>query len=57
MAVYTRINERDLSFIEKNFNIGKVVSFAGIKKGIAVEIEEVEIVKENVTFKIPGKLN
>ena len=34
MAVYTRINKSDLSFIEKNFNIGKVVSFAGIKKGI-----------------------
>ena len=34
MAVYTRINESDLIFIEKNFNIGKVVSFAGIKKGI-----------------------
>ena len=28
-----------------------------IKKEFTVEIEEVEIVKENVTFKIPGKLN
>ena len=28
-----------------------------IKKKFTVEIEEVEIVKENVTFKIPGKLN
>ena len=28
-----------------------------IKKNFTVEIEEVEIVKENVTFKIPGKLN
>ncbi len=34
MAVYTRINESDLSLIEKNFNIGKIVSFSGIKKGI-----------------------
>ena len=34
MAVYTRINESNLSFIEKNFNIGKIVSFSGIKKGI-----------------------
>ena len=34
MAVYTRINQSDLSLIEKNFNIGKVVSFSGIKKGI-----------------------
>ena len=28
-----------------------------IKKKFTVEIEEVEIVKEDVTFKIPGKLN
>ena len=28
-----------------------------IKKEFTVEIEEVEIIKENVTFKIPGKLN
>jgi len=28
-----------------------------IKKEFTVEIEEVEIVKENITFKIPGKLN
>ncbi len=34
MAVYTRINQSDLGLIEKNFKIGKVVSFAGIKKGI-----------------------
>ncbi len=34
MAVYTKINQNDLSLIEKNFNIGKIVSFSGIKKGI-----------------------
>ena len=28
-----------------------------IKKEVSVEIEEVEIVKENVIFKTPGKLN
>tara|TARA_B100001123_G_scaffold300260_1_gene334999 strand:+ start:206 stop:1150 length:945 start_codon:yes stop_codon:yes gene_type:complete len=28
-----------------------------IKKEFTVEIEEIEIVKENITFKIPGKLN
>ena len=28
-----------------------------IKKNFTVEINEVEIVKENITFKIPGKLN
>ena len=34
MAVYTRINQKDLSLIEKDFKIGKIVSFSGIKKGI-----------------------
>ena len=34
MAVYTRINQNDLSLIEKDFKIGKIVSFSGIKKGI-----------------------
>jgi Putative homoserine kinase type II (protein kinase fold) len=34
MAVYTRINRSDLNLIEKNFKIGKIKSFSGIKKGI-----------------------
>ena len=34
MAVYTRINGKDLSQIEKSFNIGKILTFSGIKKGI-----------------------
>ena len=34
MAVYTTINQNDLSLIEKDFKIGKIVSFSGIKKGI-----------------------
>ena len=34
MAVYTRINGKDLSQIEKSFNIGKILNFSGIKKGI-----------------------
>ena len=34
MAVYTRINQSDLSLIEKNFKIGKIYSFSGIQKGI-----------------------
>ena len=28
-----------------------------LKKQFTVAIEEIEIVKENITFKIPGKLN
>ena len=34
MAVYTRINGKDLSQIEKSFNIGKILNYSGIKKGI-----------------------
>ena len=34
MAVYTKISKEDISIINNNFNIEKVVSFHGIKKGI-----------------------
>ena len=34
MAVYTRINVKDLNQIEKSFNIGKILNYSGIKKGI-----------------------
>ena len=34
MAVYTKINKKDISYINKKFNIEKITSFKGIKKGI-----------------------
>tara|TARA_B100001540_G_scaffold182127_1_gene160625 strand:- start:200 stop:1153 length:954 start_codon:yes stop_codon:yes gene_type:complete len=34
MAVYTKINLREIKYIEKNYNIGKITNFSGIKKGI-----------------------
>ena len=34
MAVYTKINKNDISFINKNFNIEKIIKFKGIKQGI-----------------------
>ena len=34
MAVYTKINSQNISFIEKNFNLGKINQYHGIKKGI-----------------------
>jgi homoserine kinase type II len=34
MAVYTKINEIDISIINNKFNIEKIVNFKGIKKGI-----------------------
>ena len=110
MAVYTKINKKDISYINKKFNDEKFLSFKGIKQGIentnyllksknkkfiltifekrvskneipffmklmdrlnaskidcpkplknrfTITIEEVEIIKEDVIFKIPKKLN
>jgi homoserine kinase type II len=34
MAVYTKINKGDISFINKKFDIEEIISFQGIKKGI-----------------------
>ena len=34
MAIYIKISKNDISSIEKKFNIGKIISFNGIKKGI-----------------------
>ena len=34
MAVYTKVNQTEIEIIENKFNIGKVLSFSGIKKGI-----------------------
>jgi len=34
MAIYTKISLKDIQSIEKNYNLGKVVHFKGIKKGI-----------------------
>jgi len=34
MAVYTKIDKTEISIIQDNFNIGKILSFSGIKKGI-----------------------
>ena len=34
MAIYTKISVKDIRSIEKKYNIGKIISFKGIKKGI-----------------------
>ena len=34
MAIYTKISRNDLMSIEEKFNLGKIISFKGIKKGI-----------------------
>ena len=34
MAVYTKINNRDISYINRKFEIEKIINFKGIKQGI-----------------------
>ena len=34
MAVYTKINQKEINIINENFNFDKVISFKGIKQGI-----------------------
>ena len=34
MAIYTKISSKDILSIEKSYNLGKIVHFKGIKKGI-----------------------
>ena len=34
MAVYTKINQKEINIINENFNINKIKSFKGIKQGI-----------------------
>ena len=34
MAVYTKISQKEINTINKNFNIEKIISFKGIKQGI-----------------------
>ena len=34
MAVYTKINQRDIDIINNEFNIEKILNFQGITKGI-----------------------
>jgi len=34
MAIYTKISRRDILSIEQKFDLGKIISFKGIKKGI-----------------------
>ena len=43
MAVYTKINNRQIKFIEKKYNIGKIENYSGIKKGIENTSPSVEV--------------
>ena len=34
MAVYTKINKKEISYINKKFQVNKIIKFKGIKQGI-----------------------
>ena len=34
MAVYTKIDRKDLFILNNNYKLGKIIKFIGIKKGI-----------------------
>ena len=34
MAVYTKINSKDLLFLSRDYKLGKIIKSEGIKKGI-----------------------
>ena len=73
MAVYTKINKKDISYINSKFNIEKIVDFKGIKQGIEntnyllrsknkrfiLTIFEKRVVKKEVPFfmKLMDQLN
>ena len=46
MAVYTKIDKRDISYINKKFETGKIIDFKGIKQGI-----------ENTNYLLKSKKN
>jgi len=73
MAVYTKINKEDISYINKKFNNEKFLSFKGIKQGIEntnyllksknkkfiLTIFEKRVLKKEIPFfmKLMDKLN
>ena len=46
MAVYTKISKNDISYINRKFDIEKLISFHGIKQGI-----------ENTNYLLKSKKN
>ena len=73
MAVYTQISQKEISSIQSNFNLEKIVNFKGIKQGIentnyflitkknkyVLTIFEKRVKKSELTFfmKLMDKLN
>ena len=55
MAVYTKINKKDISIINNKFDIEKIINFQGIKKGI--ENTDYVLKSKNIKFKPHFYLN
>ena len=52
MAVFTKINKTDISKIENNFKLGKIINYHGIKKGIENTNYYLEFKKEKTVLTI-----
>ena len=56
MAVFTKINKNDISYIENQFNLEKIKKFKGIKKGIENTSPSVEVKSRRIggaTYQVP----
>ena len=51
MAVYTKINSKDLQSISRDYKLGKIIKSEGIKKGI----ENTNYLLKNIEKKIKNK--
>ena len=49
MAVYTKINKKDISHINKNFKIEKIINFKGIKN-LYLQFLKKEFLKKKYRF-------
>ena len=56
MAVFTKINRKDLNKVEKAFNLGRIKKYKGIKKGIENTSPSVEVKSRRIggaTYQVP----
>ena len=56
MAVYTKISPKDINLIERDFNIGKIYDYIGVKKGIENTSPSVEVKSRRIggaTYQVP----
>ena len=50
MAVFTKIGLDEINLIEKNFSIGKILNYSGIKKVVKIQIILLNQKKNRILF-------